>query len=70
MSLHFSAAGTFSFEAEELTVTEGVNATVSPRLVIDSVPEGGVQGIIEIELFVSSSGASKLILSHNVSFLN
>ncbi len=57
----FSAVGTatFSFEATSLTVTEGVNATVSPRLVIESVPAGGVQGIIEIDLTVSPIAASK-----------
>ncbi|XP_064387784.1 uncharacterized protein LOC135335951 [Halichondria panicea] len=49
---------TFSFEATSLTVTEGVNATVSPRLVIESVPAGGVQGIIEIDLTVSPIAAT------------
>ena len=34
----------------------------SPRLRIVSVPSGGVQGVIEVPLTVSSSGASKLTL--------
>ncbi len=60
----FSAGtATFSFEDEQLIVTEGVNTTIYPRLVIDSVPEGGVQGIIELDLTVSPSSASKWICS-------
>ncbi len=61
----FSADGTatFSFKDQQLIVTEGVNTTIYPCLVIDNVPEGGVQGIFEIELTISPSSASKWICS-------
>ncbi len=56
----------FSFEDEQLIVTEGVDTTIYPRLVIDSVPEGGVQGIIELDLTISPSSASKWIFSRKL----
>ena len=55
----FSADATVDLELDDLTVTEGVNMSASPRLRIVTVPSGGVQGLIQVPLIFSSSGASE-----------
>ena len=56
-----TAGASYDFELDDLTVTEGVNMSVSPRLRIVSVPSGGVQGLIEVSLSITSSGASESV---------
>ena len=58
-SFYISLAATFAFETDMLTVKEGVNMTTDIRLVVTDAPMGGLEGIIEVSLFVSPSGASE-----------
>ena len=54
-----------------LTVKEGLNMTADVRLVVTGVPLGSVlEGILEISLFVSPSGASKYTSKNHSSLGN
>ena len=51
-------AATFVFETDDLNVKEGLNTTADVRLVVTDAPMGGLEGIIEVSLFVAPSGVS------------
>ena len=42
-----------------LTVKEGLNMTADVSLSVSIAPPGGLEGILEVSLMVSPSGASK-----------
>ncbi len=54
--------GNYSFvDGEDLVIMEGVNETVVPRVRIDGVPSGGIQGVITVDITVAPQGARTCI---------
>ena len=56
-----TAGAAYELQSTSARVTEGLTMSVTPRLRVMTVPSGGVQGLIELPLMFSSSGASESI---------
>ena len=62
LSISIILAATLAFVPDSVILREGINLFYYVQLSISNVPAGGLEGMLEIPLIVSPSGASMYLL--------